>query len=69
MQDKEMQGLSLPELPTEPRQQSRFHFMAETPDGEGMSFGENELGAFLQKYGQAPKTESSERSPDSGSRS
>lgn len=68
MQNKELQGLSLPELPTEPRQRSRFHFMAETPDGEGMSFGENELGAFLQKYGQPATKSSSESSPGSGSR-
>ena len=67
METKEMQGLSLPSL--EQSRRRGVHFMAETPDGQGLSVRENELSAFLRKYGQPAETpNASESLGDSGSR-
>ena len=61
-QDKEtLQGLSLPEAERPQREtvgsrlpfRQRYHFLAETEDGEGMSLGEDELSAYLKQHGSA----------------
>ena len=70
MENKELQGLSLPSLEEAPKARRRggVHFMMETEDGEGLSVWEDELSEYLKKYGQKPKTENTDSSPDSGSR-
>lgn len=68
-QDKEtLQGLSLPEAEQQQRAaagcrlpfQQRYHFLAETEDGEGMSLGEDELSVYLKQHGSAEEPERTE---------
>lgn len=56
MQRDKLQGLSLPSLEESPgsearKKAGRYHYLMETPDGEGMSVQENELSTFLRQYG------------------
>lgn len=65
MQDKKhgtmSEGLSLPTLPKEVRRKQptqRVHYLMELPNGESVSVAEENLDAFLEKYGtSAEKTE------------
>lgn len=55
------EGLSLPTLPKEVRRKQptqRVHYLMELPNGESVSVAEENLDAFLEKYGtSAEKTE------------
>ena len=55
------EGLSLPTLPKEARRKQptqRVHYLMELPNGESVSVAEENLDAFLEKYGtSAEKTE------------
>ncbi len=72
MDGKTLESLRLPtpeQAQAPARRRDRVHFMMETPDGEGLSVGESELSAFLQRYGSPAGTRSGSGSlPDSGSR-
>ena len=65
MEDKKYitmpEGLSFPTLPKEARRKQptqRVHYLMELPNGESVSVAEENLDAFLEKYGtSAEKTE------------
>ena len=65
MEDKKYrtmpEGLSLPTLPKEVRRKQptqRVHYLMELPNGESVSVAEENLSAFLERYGtSAEKTE------------
>ena len=56
---KELRGLSLPKLEEDgPRPRRRgAHYLMETPEGEVLSVSDEELSAYLQRYGTARRDE------------